>query len=175
MTNGNFFNYQSNEFSRIGSGFAGEFCFRFYSKVSLKWDFSRQKKGAWPPRSCGDRLNGTNPTLPNHGIHRLTPAGPPSRRAYGSERRLCSSPKVQMLSPFGLIRVHSVTSWFKNVQRLNIRAGRAHSFSQQIGLFAKICSPETSSCSAVREKILAVHPTTHDRDSFNSVKRGRVE
>ena len=44
MTNGNFFNYQSNEFSRIGSGFAGEFCFRFYTKVSLKWDFSRQKK-----------------------------------------------------------------------------------------------------------------------------------
>ena len=76
---------------------------------------------------------------------------------------------------FGLIRVHSVTSWFKNVQRLNIRAGRAHSFSQRIRLFEKICSPETSSGSAVREKILAVHPPIRDRDSFSSDQRGRVE
>jgi hypothetical protein len=74
-----------------------------------------------------------------------------------------------MLSPFGLIRVHSVTSWFKNVQRLNIRAARAYSFSQRIRLFEKNCSPETSSWSAVREKILAAHPTPRDWDSFNSV------
>ena len=65
--------------------------------------------------------------------------------------------------------------WFKNVQRLNIRAGRAHSFSQRIRLFEKICSPETSSGSAVREKILAVHPPIRDRDSFSSDQRGRVE
>jgi hypothetical protein len=62
-----------------------------------------------------------------------------------------------------------------NVQCLNIRAGRAHSYSKRIGLFTKICSPETYSWSAVREKILAVNPTTRDRDSFNSVERGRVE
>ena len=66
-------------------------CFWSDSEVSLEWEFSRQKKGAWPSRPCRDWLNGTNPTHPNHGIHRHTQA-----------RRLCPSQRVQKLSAFGM-------------------------------------------------------------------------
>ena len=46
------FNHELHEFSRIGSGFAGEFCYRFYSCLFAK--FLVYMCSAWADRQAED-------------------------------------------------------------------------------------------------------------------------